>query len=117
MISFVGDEPTSTSGTTSTVCLLRHNNHLVVASVGDSKALLCRGGKVTRLTMDHKPTDEREKLRIKAAGGHIIESTVGRPRVNGKLDMTRSIGDVELKAVGVTAEPDVRSLLVGIPYE
>ena len=36
----------------------------------------------------------------------------GRGLVNGRLAMTRSIGDLELKPFGVTAVPDVRKIKV-----
>jgi serine/threonine protein phosphatase PrpC len=36
-------------------CLLRHNAHLVVANLGDCRAVLCRDGRAVRLTEDHKP--------------------------------------------------------------
>ena len=65
-----------------------------------------------RLTQDHKPRVQAEKERIIAAGGTITEMADGNLRVGGKLDMTRSIGDVELKAIGVTAEPETRSIEV-----
>ncbi len=108
------------SGTTATVCLLRNSVELHIAHVGDSKALMCRQGKVVRLTQDHKPTDSKEKDRIKSAGGTIKVVTGNNPRVNGKLDMSRSIGDLDLKAVGVIAEPDTRSIevctIVHAPY-
>ena len=73
---------------------------------------MSRKGKVVRLTRDHKPDDPREHDRIKAAGGFITRTSIGKSRVNGKLDMTRSIGDLELKAAGVIAEPEVRSIEV-----
>ena len=67
---------------------------------------------MVRLTHDHKPSDPREKERILKCGGTISQPALGRPRVNGVLDMSRSIGDVELKSVGVTCEPDTRSIQV-----
>ncbi|MCP4294160.1 MAG: hypothetical protein GY786_00965 [Proteobacteria bacterium] len=42
--------------------------------------------------MDHKPEDEKEKLRIKKAGGYISEG-----RVNDNLNLTRALGDLEYK--------------------
>lgn len=53
------------SGTTATVCLLRDGVELVVANVGDSRALLCREGQAVRLTIDHDPENEKEVDRIK----------------------------------------------------
>lgn len=52
-----------TSGTTATVALLRDGIELVVASVGDSRAILCRKGKAIKLTTDHTPERKDEKER------------------------------------------------------
>ena len=102
----------SSSGTTATVCLVKNGVQLVVGHVGDSRALLCRKDSALQLTNDHEPESIEERERIQKNNGRIVHSSVGRPRVNGILEMTRSIGDVELKHCGVTAEPDVRSLAV-----
>ena len=47
-----------------------------VANVGDSRAVLSgeSGKKVYPLSVDHKPTDEREMKRIKESGGHIYQT-------------------------------------------
>ena len=100
------------TGTTATVCLLRNSIELVTAHVGDTRAILCREGKAVRLTKDHHPDVGKEKARIKSHKGFIVENSLGVPQVNGRLAMTRSIGDVELKHYGVTAEPDIRSIEV-----
>ena len=90
-------------GSTSVTCLLRVINGVRVcnvANVGDSRAILCRGGKAIRLTKDHKPTDPEETARVVASGGFI-----GRfGRVNGILAISRALGDHMLKAV-VSASP------------
>lgn len=51
------------AGTTATVALLRDGIELVVASVGDSRAMLCRKGKALKLTVDHTPERKDEKER------------------------------------------------------
>lgn len=51
------------AGTTATVALLRDGIELVVASVGDSRAMLCRKGKAVKLTVDHTPERKDEKER------------------------------------------------------
>lgn len=51
------------TGSTATVALLRDGIELVVASVGDSRALLCRKGKAEKLTIDHTPERKDEKER------------------------------------------------------
>ncbi|NXR38615.1 PPM1K phosphatase, partial [Zosterops hypoxanthus] len=96
------------SGTTATVALLRDGIELVVASVGDSRALLCRKGKAMKLTIDHTPERKEEKERIKKCGGFVSWNSVGQPHVNGRLAMTRSIGDLDLKNSGVIAQPETK---------
>nr|6AK7_A Chain A, Protein phosphatase 1K, mitochondrial [Homo sapiens] len=96
-----------TSGTTATVALLRDGIELVVASVGDSRAILCRKGKPMKLTIDHTPERADEKERIKKCGGFVAWN---QPHVNGRLAMTRSIGDLDLKTSGVIAEPETKRI-------
>ncbi|KAH8246521.1 hypothetical protein KR038_011306 [Drosophila bunnanda] len=91
-----------TSGTTS-VCALIAKDQLSIAWVGDSKALLV--GKRTQLQVvkPHKPENPDERKRIEKAGGTVIHAQ-GQWRVNGILNVARSIGDYSLEAV--IAEPD-----------
>lgn len=75
------------SGSTTVMCLLRREWNeaegremlrLYSANAGDSRAVLYEPalpeakprGTVTRLSLDHKPTDPEEETRIKAAGGN-----------------------------------------------
>uniref|UniRef100_A0A131Y529 Protein phosphatase 1k mitochondrial n=1 Tax=Ixodes ricinus TaxID=34613 RepID=A0A131Y529_IXORI len=106
------DGEEASSGTTATVCLLRSSTELVVAHVGDSRALLCRSGEVRRLTTDHQAGLKLEEERIKMSGGKLISDSHGRSLVNGRLAMTRSLGDLDLKPYGVIALPDTRSIEV-----
>lgn len=102
-------------GTTATVALIRDGYELIIGHIGDSVAILCRGKEPRRLTLDHEPTDPEEKLRIEAYGGQILIDNQNTARVNGRLNMTRSIGDLDLKPYGVTAQADLerRSLKHG----
>lgn len=52
------------------------------------------------------------KSRIEQSRGKVVIDDVGRGMVNGRLAMTRSIGDLELKRYGVSAIPDVRKIQV-----
>lgn len=90
--------------------MIRNGIDLTVAHVGDSRAILCRNNNAIRLTDDHEPEVPKERERIEKCKGYLTWSSLGRSRVNGRLEMTRSLGDVELKRFGVTAEPDIRSL-------
>jgi serine/threonine protein phosphatase PrpC len=83
------------SGCTAVTALLRIEDCrrvLYCAGVGDSRAMLCKGGKAVRLTNDHRLSNTEEADRIKAAGGTIIGD-----RVCGMLAVTRSLGDVDYK--------------------
>lgn len=63
---------------------------LYVANVGDTRAVLRRGGHAVRLSRDHKPYDPDEIARIREGGG-FVSGEVGR--VNGVIAVARSIGD------------------------
>ncbi|XP_068443917.1 protein phosphatase 1K, mitochondrial [Clinocottus analis] len=101
-----------TAGTTATVAVLRGGVELVVGSAGDSRALLSRTGRAEQLTRDHTAERRDERLRIQRLGGFVTWNGVGEANVNGRLAMTRSIGDFHLKDSGVIAEPDTRRLTV-----
>jgi serine/threonine protein phosphatase PrpC len=99
------------AGCTSVVTL-RVGNLLYCANAGDSRAVLCRkDGVAYALSEDHKPTSSIEIARIEKAGGFVNVNG----RINGNLNLSRSIGDMKYKQVGtlmpseqmITAEPDV----------
>jgi len=74
------------------VCLLTPDT-LYCANSGDSRACLClKNGKVIELSWDHKPENDIETKRIKAAGGFIEDG-----RVQGIIAVSRAIGDWEYK--------------------
>jgi serine/threonine protein phosphatase PrpC len=93
---------------------------LIVANIGDSRAVLCRNESAFDLTRDHKPNDPIERKRIEAAGGDvewdgrvdILEAPIpgtGVYRVNRIMALSRAIGDRTERPV-VTAEPDISVL-------
>mmetsp|Transcript_79469 Transcript_79469/g.221144 ORF Transcript_79469/g.221144 Transcript_79469/m.221144 type:complete len:351 (-) Transcript_79469:7-1059(-) len=47
-------------------------------------------------TVDHKPNHPKEKARIKAAGGYVSAGKC--PRIDGRLSVSRGLGDFEFKA-------------------
>lgn len=103
------------SGSTAVVALIR-GNKLFVANAGDSRCIMSRRGKAIDLSVDHKPELEHEKERIKKANGYIHAG-----RVNGSLNLTRAIGDMEFKWQTdlppdkqiVTCCPDIREVELG----
>ncbi|KAL4855454.1 putative protein phosphatase 2C 11 [Chlorella vulgaris] len=108
-------EATVQAGCTAVVALLM-GDRLYVANAGDSRAVLCRGGKALAMSEDHKPAAPDERARIMAAGGFLSEIG-GITRVNGNLNLSRAIGDLRYKMNAdlepkdqiISAEPDVTS--------
>jgi protein phosphatase 1G len=81
------------AGTTGVVALIVENM-LYVANAGDSRCVLSRNGVAVEMSIDHKPDMPSEKARIENAGAVIIDG-----RVNGNINLSRSIGDLEYKEV------------------
>jgi protein phosphatase 1G len=114
-MSSIVDEPGKDSGCTAVVALL-HERDLYVANAGvlqdvyialklvpnyhnfttgDSRCVVCRGGRALEMSFDHKPEDQIEFDRIKNAGGRVTLDG----RVNGGLNLSRAIGDHGYKMV------------------
>ncbi|EFJ26555.1 hypothetical protein SELMODRAFT_36694, partial [Selaginella moellendorffii] len=94
------------AGSTACVAVVT-DEFMVVANVGDSRAIACvrDGGEklvAKALTSDHHPELPAEKHRIEAAGG-VVRFGV----IDGHFPMSRAIGDLPLKNHGVIATPDV----------
>ncbi|KAG1330332.1 putative protein phosphatase 2C 52 [Cocos nucifera] len=106
-------------------------NHLYVANVGDSRAVISKAGKVLQaygytvfvslplprmvisflfltaipLSDDHKPNRSDERKRIENAGGIVMWA--GTWRVGGILAMSRAFGNRLLKQY-IVAEPEIQ---------
>ncbi|CAN6251035.1 unnamed protein product [Urochloa humidicola] len=89
--------------TASTAVLV--GDHLYVANVGDSRAVISKAGKAMALSEDHKPNRIDERKRIENAGGIVIWA--GTWRVGGVLAMSRAFGNRLLKPY-VVAEPEIQ---------
>ena len=100
------------AGCTAVVAIIREAT-LYVANAGDSRCVLCRDGAALAMSRDHKPNDPEEYARIRNAGGFVSDG-----RVNGCLNLSRALGDIEYKKTPnlkpeefmITANPDVRSI-------
>jgi len=106
------------SGCTAVTVLIR-NNKIYCANCGDSRACLSSQGQAIPLSFDHKPCNEGELRRIKAAGGFVEYN-----RVNGTLALSRALGDFEFKKSSkcaeeqmVTACPEVISMNLNDNHE
>jgi len=86
--------PEECSGTTA-LAMLVLGEKIVVANVGDSRAVLSRKGQAVGLSQDQKPHLFSEWERIQKAGGYIDEEGF----LNGQLAVSRAIGDWHLEGM------------------
>lgn len=97
-------------GCTANVIFIDDMKKIYAANAGDSRCVLARKGQAIPLSFDHKPDNEIEKNRIEKAGSVITEG-----RVDGNLNLSRSLGDLKYKQLKhltpeeqpITANPDV----------
>ena len=91
------------SGTTCNLLIINKNiNKFVLANVGDSRCIVCyKNNKVKQISIDHRPDNIKEKIRIELLGGKIIKN-----RVEGILGLTRAFGDKYLLKY-VQPNPDI----------
>ncbi|AEC09016.1 putative protein phosphatase 2C 28 [Arabidopsis thaliana] len=83
-------------GSTAVTAIVIDGKKIVVANVGDSRAILCRESDVVKqITVDHEPDKERDL--VKSKGGFVSQKPGNVPRVDGQLAMTRAFGDGGLK--------------------
>jgi len=100
----------SFAGCTACVILIV-KNYIYCANAGDSRCVLSSKGLAVEMSQDHKPELQSEKDRITKAGGFITDG-----RVNGNLNLSRALGDLEYKKDTnlaeknqlITAYPEVR---------
>ncbi|MED6151404.1 putative protein phosphatase 2C 59 [Stylosanthes scabra] len=92
------------AGSTASTAILV-GDRLLVANVGDSRVVICRGGKAIAVSRDHKPDQTDERQRIEDAGGFVMWA--GTWRVGGVLAVSRAFGDRLLKQY-VVADPEIK---------
>ncbi|CAN0911597.1 Probable protein phosphatase 2C 28 [Linum grandiflorum] len=79
-------------GSTAVTAILVDGKTLVVANVGDSRAVLCRNGVAKQISVDHEPEKERELVENRGA-------------------MSRAFGDADLKD-HISSDPDLKIVRV-----
>lgn len=97
-------------GCTANVVFIK-GDEIFCANAGDSRCVLASEGKAIDLSEDHKPDNEIERNRIIKSGSEIVEG-----RVDGNLNLSRSLGDLKHKqkpGLGpeeqpITCVPDIR---------
>ncbi|XP_059284692.1 probable protein phosphatase 2C 39 isoform X1 [Lycium ferocissimum] len=91
-------------GSTAVTAILINGQKLVVANVGDSRAVIYKNGVAKQLSIDHDA--DRERKIIEDRGGFVTNFPGDVPRVDGQLAVARAFGDKSLK-VHLSSEPDV----------
>ncbi|RGB34769.1 phosphatase 2C-like domain-containing protein [Rhizophagus diaphanus] len=111
------------------IIMLRENKNIYIANLGDSRAVICKNGKVYFETDDCDWTNPSEQERIginKNNKTYVIKTNFGIKKfiLNGRflngekwnIAASRSFGDYHFKLGSdkppVTAKPDVRSLVI-----
>lgn len=88
---------------------------LVVAHVGDTRCVICdRFGEAHPLTSNHHPSSPVEALRLQRYASSFMTDSFGESRF-GNFANTRAFGDIQAKALGITAEPDISEYEIGTP--
>ncbi|KAF7065171.1 hypothetical protein CFC21_071321 [Triticum aestivum] len=102
------------------VCVWVLGQTVLVANAGDAKAVLARSTstdgegavadtksplKAIVLTREHKAIFPQERSRIQKAGGSVGPNG----RLQGRIEVSRALGDRHFKKVGLIATPDVHS--------
>lgn len=81
----------SMAGCTANIVLITQDE-IYVANSGDSRSVLRTAKETIALSTDHKPELDSEYKRITDAGGYVEQG-----RINGNLNLSRAIGDLEYK--------------------
>ncbi|XP_009412455.2 probable protein phosphatase 2C 62 [Musa acuminata AAA Group] len=96
-------------GSTAVTAILIDGVKLVVANIGDSRAVISKSGVAIQLSVDHEPSKERQL--IEGKGGFVSNIPGDVPRVDGRLAVARAFGDRSLKA-HLSSEPDVADEII-----
>ncbi|CAK9154265.1 unnamed protein product [Ilex paraguariensis] len=101
-------------GSTAVTAILINGRRLWVANVGDSRAVLSRGGQAIQMSTDHEPNTERRIIENK--GGFVSNLPGDVARVNGQLAVSRAFGDKSLK-LHLQSDPDVQDINVDLDID
>ncbi|XP_074280135.1 putative protein phosphatase 2C 9 isoform X1 [Silene latifolia] len=95
----------SRGGSTAVTAIIFNGRKLWIANLGDSRAVLSKGGQALQMSVDHEPSTERGSIEDK--GGFVSNLPGDVPRVNGQLAVSRAFGDKSLKS-HLRSDPDVQ---------
>jgi len=78
--------------TSNVVYIDKESKKVFVANAGDSRCVMGKKNEAVEMSIDHKPDCQVEIDRIEKSGSTITEG-----RVDGNLNLTRSLGDLKYK--------------------
>ncbi|PRQ29783.1 putative protein-serine/threonine phosphatase [Rosa chinensis] len=96
----------SRGGSTAVTAILINGETLIVANVGDSRAVLCRDGVANQLTVDHDP--QKEKDLVESRGGCVVKLPGNVPRVDAQLAMSH--GRIRTESISIETVSWIDSL-------
>ena len=92
--------------------LIDRKGRFICANLGDCRAILAMNdGSLVELSRDLKPLLPEETERIKRCGGFVSNAN----RVNGRLAVSRAIGDFEYKANLVESGKNCETMVSNVP--
>ena len=98
---------------TTAIAVLIHGGTLAVANCGDCRAVLCRGGDPLQLSTDHTAGDPGERRRLESSGFRVVERGGSARLAPAMIEVSRSVGDFDMKEHGLIADPETAELSLG----
>jgi len=111
-LTTIDDDYQSRSGSTATVTLVR-KDRIIVANVGDSRAVLGRGDFAIDLSKEHRAFGDSEITWNEIARIEDVGAWVDDGRVLDILGITRAFGDPDFKGEGLH---DLKKMCVDLGY-
>lgn len=99
-----------------TAMLVEHGSRLIVANVGDARAILAKNGRAVQLSVDHNPGSPTERASVERKGGVVTQIPGDHWRVDGLVSVARAFGDRSLKE-HMSARPDLADVVVDLSCE
>ncbi|KAF2325007.1 hypothetical protein GH714_022363 [Hevea brasiliensis] len=111
-LALADDSSVSSSSGTTALTAFVFGRLLMVANVGDCRAVLCRKGEAIDMSQDHRPVYPSERRRVEELGGYIDDGYL-----NGVLSVSRALGDWDMKnpqgaPSPLIAEPEFQQVIL-----
>jgi serine/threonine protein phosphatase PrpC len=105
------------------IVVLKVNNYLIVANLGDSRALVRKDGEHQDLSVDHNGSNKSEVKRVIGSGGKmerwfgsVIVRVVSSDNPENRLAVTRAFGDAKFSEVIAVPEFWVYRVEEGVEF-